>query len=293
MEQIFGAPADNKLLLTDLTKYVVPGHPGKIQIVLTIYRWQSTIATWEHLASVASSLIPVSNEPQTTLSITVAKHPTSGKLFAFVSHDEGVAVFDVDGLPRKFTDPLGTLAYTGQSVPSPSWVSAVAVVQDRVFFIENGHVPKPPFRIPGSYAQYPNGSATPNALLKLQCYQWTTAATNPLVYRSTLYLDGTLPPTTAPDSPGAGIRARVRQLPGGSGSYTHDVYVAGFPYLTKWSWPGNNGPDHLDLTGYWRSDYDLWLQDCRIVELTIGGQTNPYVLAVRDRGSFAIVGPIQ
>ena len=59
------------------------------------------------------------------------------------------------------------------------------------------------------------------------------------------------------------------------------------------SWPGHQGPNNLDLVGYWSSEYDGYLQDCRIYEFNFGDGLKPYVLAAKDLESFSIIGPVN
>ncbi len=272
MSKYSGAGADNKLVLTDATRWDIDGvQPLRNQITLSAYRWNALPATWNHIATVASPQLPTDVDTSISTSITVAKRPVTGELFAFVGHNSGLAVFDISGLPGSGTT-VGNLAYAGQHIPTTSqnaWISAVAVVEDRVFYIENSNPPL------------------------LFCYEWVTpnATDPPLAFRTALVLDNVLPPGSQPTHPGGGVRARVRKLPAPSIEY--HVYFAGQPYLTQWKWPGQQGPNNLDLMGYWSSEYDGYLQDCRIYEFNFGDGLKPYVLAAKDLESFSIIGPVN
>jgi hypothetical protein len=275
------AGADNKFVLVDLTNFEVPGQsPVHTQVVLSAFRWRVSQQDWLHVASVASPLIQVGSSTQLSNAIAVGKEPQSGKLFAFVAHDEGVVVFDITGLPPNSTDPLGALAFV-QNISTVSPVFAMAFVKGNLFFMENG-----------------SGSN-----LKLHSHTWQ-AGSGSFTANPPLDISEVIPPANAggPNrSPGPGIRARVRQLATMSGSFQdHDVFFACWPFVMRWRWPGGSSgspdPTLLNFTGYWRTHYDSWLHDCRIYDLVLPGQGSaerPYLLVSKDTESFALVGPVD
>jgi hypothetical protein len=63
------------------------------------------------------------------------------------------------------------------------------------------------------------------------------------------------------------------------------AYFACEPYLVQMHWPGS-GANTLDFTGWWRSDYEHALQDCRFYDVPGFG---PGILTVKDGESFALV----
>ena len=275
----------NRYLINDMTRDgATTGSPDTYQIVLNVFWWDQSeplFGKWKHKASIASPPIPTNGANVGSTSITIAKHPTTGKLAAFVAHNIGVMVFDMEGL-KAIGGQLGPLAFR-QNVETTSQVSGLAAVEDHVFFIENG-------------------LAADSEQMK--GYVWTTSSTIPLdVTPANIWtkpLVNALPESTLPRNPGQARRARVRNLPGSTGGFPNrHVYFAQDPYLIQWKWPRNdNGtpkPNELDLTGYWRSDYDSFMQDCRIHDFpalsTAQGMT--YVLVARETEAFALVGPIE
>lgn len=275
-------PADNKFVLVDLTNWNVPGQASThCQVVLTAFKWIPFQGVWQHAKSVASPQFEVGSEPQLSNAIAVGKEPQSGRLFAFVAHDEGVEVFDVSGLPPNFNDPIGALTHK-QHITTTYVVSALAFVKGHLFFMENG----------------------PGSGLKLHSYFWNPSGAGSFDPATPLDISEVIPPATpgGPNrSPGNGIRARVRKLGSMTGTYQdHDVFFACWPFATRWRWPGgpSGSPDPtlLNFTGFWRSDYDSWLQDCRIYDLVLPGQgttERPYLLVSKDTESFALVGPVD
>ncbi len=275
----------NRYLINDMTKNGATGQSNH-QIVLNVFWWdkdEPPFGKWFHMASVASP--PIDNAgslPVGGQSITIAKHPSTGMLAAFVGHSQGVMVFEMEGLKASTGSGIGALVYK-QNIATTSGVSGLAVVEDHVFFVENG-------------------VNVDNA--KMKGYTWDPLLSPPLDIDPpdvwTMALKDALPADTAPRNPGQARRARVRNLPGSTGGYPNrHIYFAQDPYLIQWKWPGDdNGtpkPNELDLTGYWRSDYDSFMQDCRIHDFP--GLSMPqgmtYVLVARETESFAIVGPIE
>ena len=53
-------------------------------------------------------------------------------------------------------------------------------------------------------------------------------------------------------------------------------------------WPGAGGVNSLDFTGWWRSDYESWFQDCRFYD-SISGIQGGAILASKDSESFALI----
>ncbi len=273
----------NRYLINDMTRDdATPGTGPYHQIVLNVFWWNASFPNtgrWEHKASVASPpILNAAGLPVGGQSITIAKHP-SGKLAAFVGHSQGVMVFDMEGLKASDGITIGQPVYK-QNIATTSGVSGLAVVEDRVFFVENG--------VNADNAQMKGYTWNPDNSINVVNNVWTMAL-----------LDA-LPIGATPRHPGQARRARVRNLPGSIGGFPYrHIYFAQDPYLIQWKWPkvvnGTANPFELDLTGYWRSDYDFFMQDCRIHDFP--GLSKPqgmtYVLVAREFEAFALVGPIE
>jgi hypothetical protein len=292
----FTAAGDSRYVVTDLASFDAdpinnPGARG--QILLNVFRWDKDavplVGAWVHAASVGSPVPSgITTPPGNSFAVTVVQHPANERIAAFVGHNRGVCVFDMEGL-KSTGSTIGPLAFA-KNVTTDYWVSALVVVEDRLFFIENG--------VPVNWVD----TDPPPASLRLHGYQWIFTGPNQvsdLVKVSEVTLESALNPFSSPQHPGNNIRGRVRKLATSTPPYPdRHVYFAGLPHMTQWRWPSlaggptNPDPNHLDLIGYWRSDYDEWLQDCRIYDFTFAGQTGKYVLACKDREAFAIVGPI-
>jgi hypothetical protein len=257
-------------VLVDLTNYAVQGMPQPTtQTALLAYRYNAAFGIWEHRAMVVAP--PHSrqySDPKLSSSVTIAPG-LNNKWFAFVAGELGFMCVDL----TKLTDPTPTMTMTqevctnfqGGICEEGAEVSGLTVSMDRIFAYLNA-TPNPPANPP-----------------VIRIYSWNRDTGMDITQTAELSQSQFLPP----GAPGAGrcFRARFHttNTPSAAAGF---AYFANEPYLLQMKWPGATGADSLDFTGWWRSDYEAHLQDCRFYDVPNVG---PSILVSKDGESFAVI----
>jgi hypothetical protein len=264
-----GPNDDQKFVLVDLTNFAVVSTPLTTQPALLAYRYDPVTPEWDHVATAfASPIVRQNPDAELTNTITIAPGVNS-KWFAFVAHDMGFFSVDITNL----TLPTPSMSIFSQvcSKTGPSGceqgaaIAGLTVSMNRLFVYVND---------------------TPKTI---RIYEWDRsngAILNLLQEYPQSYF---LPPDPNPVDPsnatsGRCYRARFHTTNTFTGAGY--AYFACEPYLLQMRWPGS-GASTLDFTGWWRSDYEHALQDCRFYD--VPGFASG-ILTVKDGESFALVG---
>ena len=119
---------------------------------------------------------------------------------------------------------------------------------------------------------------------EVRVFGWdvTTGVVAP-VHLSTFPISQTMFPVAGVNT---GYRSRF-DPDAGTSNGAGSIYFTTNPYLLQFRYAGS-GNDVLTLTGYWRSDYDDAIQDCRVYTLPGSGDVKG-ILSVKDREAFAFV----
>jgi hypothetical protein len=264
-----GPNDDQKFVLVDLTNFAVA--PLTTQPALLAYRYDPVALEWDHVADAfATPIVRQNPDAELTNTITIAPG-LNNKWFAFVAHDMGFFSVDITDL----TAPTPGMAVVSQvcskidpmtfACVQGAAIAGLTVSMDRLFVYVNG---------------------TPKTI---RIYHWNRLDGMVGALLQEYPQSYFLPPDPNPVDPsnatsGRCFRARFHTTNAGTGAGY--AYFACEPYLLQMYWPGS-GASTLDFTGWWRSDYEAHLQDCRFYD--VPGFASG-ILTVKDGESFALVG---